>query len=934
MSPRHDHDSTLTVFLSRGRLSHGIRQTLEDFTATGLVRDLVWVDADTFQTSSSQVTHLRIREDGIPEIARQPFNVLVAHSGADRLHLGVINAVGPGGSQLGSTELSPLLGAIDALGSGLSTHRTNLVISAVGAPLEGDLPLLRGYTNLLLAPEDSPGPEAAPVPFHFNQLDNRFTLHCVAGIASIFGLWEGSTTAPVTRLEPASGLTFRLVRAFYRRIDGQEVQARLKSRILDTTDNPLPRLLEAGQEDSAQYTENPESFAAGAARELLAEFDRHLTGTREEAVSQRTRVTSAGGAIGEFFRTFCTKLVTTPHRFFADLRAESSALVGDTVQSAVYGGSGSRTHVGGSAGAGDDTDFASAFGTAGQQDYEAHAAAELGPLWQAYEHTALTLLDAHPRVISANGGSARRPQVVENGPGGHVQVARRSSDVIPGPDHNFGGDLPVEVKATVGGGDVAPYDVDGVAAYERLLAGQGHHGQGRHRDIGRVRGDFGQWQKRHSTSFAYFVGRGLVDKRAALRSDEQHYARQVDDLKNQQAKAEGSGIAGAVFRWLGWVAFWSVTLFAALWGIGNLRTDDAGVPLWQWVRHLNDSTGETKAWLFGIWLGLWLLFWISQVICETRNELRFLHRRRDIVSRYEAARKNLAATRRALVRLDVGYRQFLSVSRIVGTLIERPFGKVGHLRVESTIPVNTMPDSVLFAEAAPQDAAVDRLADSFRRDIYREGWLDSYVSAGLKEAAADLTGQEHGHVDVRRVHTTHGEGTGGQLARLATWITGEKFRSRDRSGTQWRDITERLRTEDYLDDADVLTPLQTYRAGRRHTAPQQLPLDEGVAVGSFNGEIATERGRVDGVLDLDPAFCTYDRNTNTFDAIGVSEVLVQVGESATQSDVAFGGPQRERLSADILGNMPVDEDSRPQSPGIEPMSPPQPRRQLPGMGEF
>lgn len=191
------HDTTLTVFVGRGRVSHGIRQTLEDFTATGLTRDLAWVDADAFTSSSSEVTYLSLHEDGTPQISREPFNVLVARLHVDRLHLGVINVIGSGEGAISSDELQALLDAVDSVLTGPRIERTNLMVSAVEAPLEGDLPTLRGYTNLLLAPEDSPGPESATVPFHFDALDNRFTLHCVAGIASLFGLWEGSRHAPV-----------------------------------------------------------------------------------------------------------------------------------------------------------------------------------------------------------------------------------------------------------------------------------------------------------------------------------------------------------------------------------------------------------------------------------------------------------------------------------------------------------------------------------------------------------------------------------------------------------------------------------------------------------------------------------------------------------------------------------------------------------------
>lgn len=923
-----DHDMTLTVFLGRGRLSHGIRQTLEDFTATGLVRDLAWVDADAFTSSSSEVAYLRLSENGVPQITRQPFNTLVARTRIAKLHLGVINVVGFEGSQVGSAELATLTDAIDSVLTGRSIERTNLVISPVGAPLDGDLPTLRGFTNLFLAPEDSPGPESATVPFHFDELDNRFTLHCVAGIASLFGLWEGSTNAPAARLEPASGLTFRLVRAFYRRIDGQEVQARLKARIFDTTLNPLPRLHRPGQEVSAQYTENPRAFAEGAAEDLLAEFAQRLEGRTTHAMAQRTRRTTAGSALKEFLSIWAKRMVTTPVRFLRGLTGEARTFVDDTLQSTFYG-EGSRTQIGGSAYVDLEGTAAVRPQSARRENLRVEATRELAPLWSSYANTAMTLLDALPRLMTESAGQASCPPVVQEHPESQVWVARSAEDVIPGPEANFGRDLPVEVKSTVDGGDIAPYDVAGIVEYERNLS---HQRNSHQREIGRVIGNFKQWQEENSGSFAYFVGHGLMAKREQLRGRQQQLTARVAELETQQVNAGKTGVVAGVFRWLGWVFMGSLAIFAALWGIGNLRTEDAGNPLWQWVQHLNAAPADAKWWMFGAWVGLWLLFWVLQTATETRDEMRFRHRRRDIISHLEAAWANLESTRKALIRVEVGYRQFLSTSKMIGALIDQPFGRIQHARVESTIPVNTMPDSVVFAEAAPEAAAVERLANTFRREIYREGWLSDYVLGGLNDAAQIFEEQTNGKFALNDVFATSGSGSQGQLARLADAVTSSEFHTRDRAEEVWREITEQLRQETDRNDVEILSPLQIYRAGQRQIAPPRPPLEGSVSVGSFNGEVATERGRVDGILELDPKYCTHDRTTNTFDSIGVSEVLVQIGRPADQGHVAFRRPDRPALSADLVRGMPRSEDYQPQETPV--MTPRQPRHQLPGTGEF
>ena len=220
MSAAYSQDTILTVFLGRGLTAEGIRQTLEDFAETGLVRNLVWIDADSFHESSSEVTHLATNQDGLPELQRRPFNELVSRSRTTKLHIGVINVIDGSEGMLHAEELNPLVGIIDSVCSHHQIHRSNVMIGAVAAPLDEELPILRGYVNLMLAPEDSHSPGTATVTYRHGFSDHRFTLHCVANIASLYGLWEGSTSTPIEQLVPAKGSSFRLVRSFYRRIDG------------------------------------------------------------------------------------------------------------------------------------------------------------------------------------------------------------------------------------------------------------------------------------------------------------------------------------------------------------------------------------------------------------------------------------------------------------------------------------------------------------------------------------------------------------------------------------------------------------------------------------------------------------------------------------------------------------------------------------------
>lgn len=924
-------DTALTVLLGRGRLSQGIRQTLEDFTATGLIRDLVWVDADAFSSPSSEAIHLRFNAEGTPEISRLPFNSLISQAGASRLNLGIINVIGTAGASLSAAEISPLNDALSSFSVGRSIHRTNLMITAVDAPLAGELPILNGYTNLMLAPEDSLGPDTSTVAYYYDHLDPRFTLHCAAGIASLFGIWEGATSAPVTGLAPNHGDTFRLVRAFYRRIDGQSVQAQLKSLILDTSENPLPHLERPGQDISAQHTQNPAGFAADAAEELLSNFRGRLIAEPVNPTVEKTRNASTGAVVKHFLGQWARNMATTPVRAWDDLRAEGSSLATDTVQTTIYGETGSRVRVGNEMnleGLGESQ-------TRQEQapsEHRLHAAAELNPLWEAYKKTAISLLDAEPRQIDENG--IRLPAVVSQGASTQVTVAKQAADVVPGPERNFGAELPYAMRSLLGDTEVAPYDVVGVREYEQRLGSQANVGQ---RQMGQVRSDFQQWQARNSQSFAYHVGQGLQERIRQQHQQRSAYEEQIARYEKEQKKVAASGLAGKIFRWLGWVSFWSAAIFALSWGWLNWRAESV-LELPTWVRHLNESEPATKAWLFGIWLGIWLLCWILQVFFETRDNILRRNQRSDVQSRLAAAYRNRELTEQSIFRLNVGYQQFLSVSQVIGTLLERPFGQISHPRVEAAIPVNTMPDSVLFAEATPAEGTVSQLAHNFRRKLYRQGWLQEYVDSGMKEAARGFTAETHAPLNVDYLFATPGQGSNSDLARFSRWISGESFRSRDRSAQKWHVITTDLAEDARHEGAAVLTSLQFYRDGQQHTAPNRLPLAEAVNRGSFHGEIASPNGQVGRMLSLDPGFCTHERHDNAFDAIGVSEVLVQVGHVAAQSDIAFRRQEPQASSADLLSRMPTEEHHVPQTreqlSRSQPTQFPSREQQMPGMGEF
>lgn len=925
-------ESTLSVFLGRGLLSQGIRQTIEDFTAAGLLSDLVWVDADVFENSSSLVTELHVDADGTPHVTRRPFNELVSRSGARRMNLGIVNVIDDAQSTLGYAELAPLIRTIDSVCVNFEIHRTNVMITSVNAPLAGELPILNGYINLMLAPEDSPGPDTSTVAYRYEDLDHTFVLHCTAGIASLFGLWEGSISAPVTALEPAKGGSFRLVRAFYRHIDGQAVQSRLKDLILDTEKNPLPKLKDpGGRELSAQYTENSEVFAEKAAAELFEEFGDTLELKKEDSRVRNTRVISSGQALKEFLGQWWRNMLKTPSRAFKDYRLEFTSMTDDAIQAGIYGTTDTAVRVGNYSGELGRNSLERNRRTS-QMDIDLKTAVDLGKMWRSYGNMAKSLVDAEARAIGNGENPVRRPQAVNSGASDRVSVARSAEEVVPGPTAHYGANLPVEIKVRVDGGEVAPYDVMGVEEFEQRLANHSDSGQ---RGIGTVIGEFKQWQSQNSKSYAYFVGEGLRNRMHQQKVEEQRLNNKIAELKGNPAKNLKLGAAPSVFRWLGYVTFWSGVLFAGLWGFINYRHEPA-TELVPWVLNLNNADSSTKWWFFGVWFLIWLICWIAQIATYTQQTIRVKEYRTIKDAELKTAEANLEITKQTLHRLNVAYQQFLSTSKIIGVLLEQPFGRISRSQEDPLILKNSVPDSVVFAEATPDSLAVEQLARRFRREVFAQGWLDRHVRDGLTRAASILS-EESGHnVNIDRVFSTTGHNTYGDLARLAEIIESEEFRSADRSVDTWDAITYELAHDPVTYRSGVLDNLMVYRDGVQTPAPQRSSLERNVTTGSFNGEISTEIGRVHGILELDPALCTYEPHTNTADAIGVSEVLLQVSGPVNKQDIAFDEGPQQHSSQVLIEQMPVDENFDSSTSATTPRFSIKNDKNLdlPGMGEF
>ena len=861
----------LTVLVSRGILASGIRQTMEDFVLFGLVRDLVWIDADTFPGLNASVTSMGI-DDGSAFVVRESLQEAFQRFHPDRITYGCINVVDELEGAIESETFGRWLNPIFDAGLNDDIARINLMIARVSGLIEDPLPVIDDTVNLMLAPEDSLGPNANARTYDEESRSEDFTLHCAAGIASVFGLWNGIDGNPSREFPPSRDGSFSLVRSYYRRIDGQAVQQKLKVGVLDTTNNPLPVSEQDGNFVYGGYAQNKTEFTKSAMAEFMNIHGATLRGQRYNPKAESTEKISAGKAIGTFIKTFGNNLISHPGRVISSLTAEGKRNVELKIQETLYGMSGSRVQVG------NGTRIRSQEARERPPQEIARGddqlARELRDLWRTYVNMSLSMVDGKPRSIEPLAKPALPIAVEDPNSTRGVRVARSANDVIPGPGCYFGRELPNHLLNAINMSLVAPYDVKGVLRFQEAL---GNEAINRNRDIPRIENDFHTWSQQHSDSFANLVGQAIIDTRENLSRELSDRRRRLGELRARPRNEMKQSKFAALMQWTGWVTVLSFVFFLASWLVAKLIFGNESIlfqPLW--LVALNIASAETLALFFGSWILLWLIFFSLQIASITLEHIRLLNLRDQYRSDLEAAQKNVESCEKALRRCDIAYNQFLSISGIVGSVLQYPFGKVSYDAVATVSPSTKLPDSVLLAEARPRDETVDELAQRYRRDIYRIGWLDDYFHVAEKKAVADID-EEEGRVDndfnIDSLFSQLGDASNSMLDLVARRMSDPDFYGTDRSKRLWERISGSLERDE--GKQELLRPLAT--------ASGQILRDDRlidfIAVqkdGRFSGSFISDAGHVANFQKVSDARIVS--GISPIDCLGSSRVLVQISD--------------------------------------------------------
>ncbi|MBI9001744.1 hypothetical protein M0E87_00795 [Corynebacterium sp. CCM 9185] len=890
----------LTVLISRGTFANGVRQTLEDFALLGLVKDIVWIDIDTFEDQHSTVTSMGVGTT--PFIERETLQHALQRFHPDTISFGCINVVdeedGTVNRRLFRRMTDPFFNA--GLDEGMA--RTNLMITRVGGRISDELPVFEDCVNLLLAPEDSLGPNNNAVTFDVDSAAEDFMLHCAAGVTSVFGAWCGIEGNPTREFPHSRDGNFHLVRSYYRRIDAQAVQQQLKFGILNTETNPRPVSTIGGRLVYGDYAPDKEKFTKNAADEFMHHYRDQLRGPRVNPKVEGTQRITIGKAIGTFMKTFAVNFVSHPGRVISTLTEEGRRSTELKLQEKLYGMSGSRVQVGRDPRGVGTTSRGSAPMAGAVRDDE--LARELRGMWRTYVNMSLTMIDGKPRSIGQD-PQPRLPVAVQvpSAPD-EARVAHSANDVVPGPGCHFGRDLPHHLLNRINMSSVAPYDIAGAERFQKSL---GDPAIGQSRNIPKIINSFHTWRDEHADSFANLVGRSILGTGTELRREHADRARRIEELRaRRRTDVEHSTFASAM-RWLGWVTILSLIGFLLAWWGGNqlFGGDDTRLePLW--IAALNSASGSTLARYFGAWFVVWLVFFALQIAALTGEEIRLLNRRDQYLSDLSAAEKNLEACELALRRCEVAYNQFLAVSDIVGSVVQYPFGTVRAAAVDTVYPATQLPDSVLLAEARPDENVIQDVAQRYRVGIYQTGWLDECFQKAEQRVVAEIDeseGRIDNDVNTDALLSQLGRGSGSLLDVVSRRMSDPSFFGVDRSQDRWERISTDLQTDSRRQQ--LLRPLAT-TDGKILGEDRLVEFPAVKDSGRFNGTFITHQGRVanfHGVMSG-----TIVSGTSPMDCLGSSQVLVQLSGSGNRSFLVLQSADGQEDPGVELTAMDFDPD--------------------------
>jgi hypothetical protein len=684
---------------------------LADYAAVGLLAPFVWVDAANVGGAATAATLVRGGR-AEPVILQQ---LLTAQRYA-RIRVAVLVPV-----QASATARVPLaveqaveeIAYSSAVGTPVSLLRVLLTNADVGSATADPPAVLEGWHNVVVAPEDSPGPGLGTVAWGPMTDSLDFAQACAPVIAGMAGLWAGLEETPFDTLEVLPGQTMRAVRAFYRHLDTSKVEERLRRQLFDPAGRlPLPR----GGAVPVVYVNDAAMAARTMARALWTKHRDVLRGPRITSDSVGVQTVSIRAALKIFFKFMGAALRSAPGAWWSAVTGSVTSVLAHTVQGTVFGGKDSayavvaRTDVTDwqDLGAQADT-LSSALG--GDSRPEHLAQADLSALWIDFANAALTLADGGRRT----GGL----EPIEVGSG--VGVLARAADVVPSVAERFSA-IPTSLSAVIGVSAVEPVDVLGAAnlhgrlqrAYQDSSAGV----EARTADAALER-----WQGVAAKSYGWQVGSILADFLHRARAEVTELADKIEDAAkrvsvDERLRARQQAI-GVILR----TFVWGLLLILAVLAVSAL----AG-----WVRW------KFALWTGGVMLGFYVVASLALFLLAQRDHFAEMNLRNSQIGELERMQANLRSALADVSRLSTAYGQLLCWSRVLGAVLRAPFGPPPAAHPSPAELHGGLPRSTQLGVATPSAQQTGDAIHIVQARLYALGWLTEPWQEMITAAAHQL----------------------------------------------------------------------------------------------------------------------------------------------------------------------------------------------------
>lgn len=737
--------ASLVVILAPSGPAVAVREVLTDLSAVGLIEPLVWVSAEAVE--QSQVAALSVVEGRSSGTTLQ---AIATGARVERVRLVVLVPVVEGATQVESRTEQKVAELLGNTMGGVPLTRIRAIITRAGdattTPHLGRV----GWHNVLLAPEQAAGPSLGHSLLQATSDRLDIGTQAATAVAGIAGLWTGVAGSPLDAESVDPGESVRLARSFFRRLQSSALETQLRRRVTATSES-LPLPVEGGS--TSVYIDDNALATSTMAKALWARHQEVLRGPRDSRARAATKAIGFWGALKMFFSFLWASIRNAPGRWVDSVLLKVKSGVAQRVHSAVFGDSPSAyaVVVGGVTASGlpaswlDLADAAEALEDVLDEAGEArehHAMSDLSSLWKEYCAGAFTLADGGDRVPGLS------PVQI----GTQRAVLRTVDLVVPSPASRF---------TTIPGHLAARIEIDAVDAFDVLAINNLHqrlsHLQSEPAlglEVGGALEALGNWNTAHRGSYAGRVGSVLGE--AVVRAGEE-IKDLIEKLKAAGAAEDPVNTMAArqkrlsrTLRVLGIVAILLGIAVGAAFGFGLLE--------------------ETLAIILGASvLVVWFIASVATFMNGQRDLFRLITARSELMANAEIMKRNLRQAVRDLRRLTDAYSQYLTWSRLLGTVLAAPLGRAPEANEDGARLNPDLPLSVRLGSAAVNDEALANAVVALRRDIFRTGWLTEPWEA-LIAAAHSTIGAEGYELkdDPSRIFSQPGSG---DTSLLLKWVS-------------------------------------------------------------------------------------------------------------------------------------------------------------------